>query len=423
MVEPTPSEVVSYMDEVTSRALGKRPPGPARHQQPIEPFLETADRHKEAGTRLPGPSRMAALKQAVIRVARLYTVEQAAFNQAVLSALLELNVGLNEVRADVDRRLGTSQAALTSTDLTLEQTRAAVDRLEQRLLDVRNLLASSGEQRAEDRTDLLNLRARVDMLLEEARKRLPEPLSADQLGRFAHELDGKLDPLYKQLEDRFRGSREAIVDLQKEYLADVAELKGGAAPVVDIGCGRGEWLELLKDNGIPAYGVDTNATFAALNQERGLDVRFGDALEHLESVPDGSIGAVTGFHLAEHLEFPVLVRLIDAARRALRPGGPLIFETPNPTNVVVGSSAFYLDPTHRNPLHPHFMEFLLAARGFANVELRFLHPSDEQAFVLPVAKEDTAEHDAMSRIVDHLNWAFFGPQDFAVVGRRSSAAD
>ncbi|MDQ1446660.1 MAG: hypothetical protein QOI20_3124 [Acidimicrobiaceae bacterium] len=411
------------MDEVTGRALGQRAatPGPLRRQQPIEPFLETADRHKEAGTRLPGPSRMSALKQAVIRIARLYTVEQATFNQAVLSALLELNVGLNEVRADLDRRLGSSQAALASTDLTLEQTRSAVDRLEERLLDLRNLLAASNEQRAADRTDLLNLRSRVDMLLEEARRRLPEPLDPGQLKTFADQLNGKLDPLYKQLEDRFRGSREEIIELQRAYVGDVADLKGGAAPVVDIGCGRGEWLEVLKDNGIPAYGVDINATFAEQNQARGLDVRVGDAIDHLESVPEGSVGAVTGFHVAEHLEFPVLVRLIDAARRVLRPGGVLIFETPNPTNVIVGSASFYMDPTHRNPLHPQFMEFLLGARGFADVEVRYLHPSDEQAFVLPVAKEATAEHDAMSRIVEHLNWAFFGPLDYAVIGRRTSA--
>jgi O-antigen chain-terminating methyltransferase len=259
------------------------------------------------------------------------------------------------------------------------------------------------------------------MLLEEARRRLPEPLDPGQLKTFADQLNGKLDPLYKQLEDRFRGSREEIIELQRAYVGDVADLKGGAAPVVDIGCGRGEWLEVLKDNGIPAYGVDINATFAEQNQARGLDVRVGDAIDHLESVPEGSVGAVTGFHVAEHLEFPVLVRLIDAARRVLRPGGVLIFETPNPTNVIVGSASFYMDPTHRNPLHPQFMEFLLGARGFADVEVRYLHPSDEQAFVLPVAKEATAEHDAMSRIVEHLNWAFFGPLDYAVIGRRTSA--
>lgn len=413
------------MDEVTDRALGRRPatPGPVRRQEPIEPFLETADRHKEAGTRLSGPSRMAFLKQAVLRVARLYTVEQATFNQAVVSSLLELNVGLNEIRADMDRRLGSSQAALASTDLSVEQARAAVDQLEQRLSELRNLLAEANERQAGDRTELLNVRARVDMLLEEARRRLPEPLDADQLGRFSAELDGKLDPLYKQLEDRFRGTRQHIIELQHEYLNDVADLKDGSAPIVDIGCGRGEWLELLKDHGIPAYGIDLNRTFVEANQARGLDVRLGDAVEHLESVPEGSIGAVTGFHIAEHLEFPLLVRLVDAARGALRPGGVLLLETPNPTNVIVGSSAFYIDPTHRNPLHPDLMEFLLSSRGFIDVEVRYLHPSDEQAFVAPVAKEGTAEHDAMNRIVEHLNWAFFGPQDFAVLGRRAFPAE
>jgi SAM-dependent methyltransferase len=416
-------DAANMMELVADLAVREtRTLGPARRQKPIEPFLETADRHKEAGTRLVGPSRFGGVKKAFLRLARLYTVEQATFNQAVLSSLLELNTGLNELRADVDRRLATSQATLTSTQLTLDDARVAVDRLEDKLIEVRSVLGENAALRAVDRTELLALRSRVDMLLADARSRLPEPMDADELRAFTKEVEGWLDPLYLQLEDRFRGSREAIIELQKEYLPDVLDLTGGTAPVVDIGCGRGEWLELLRDNGIPAYGVDNNATFVEGNQARGLDVRLADAVEHLNTVDESSLGAVTGFHLAEHLPFPLLVQLVDAALRALRPGGVLILETPNPSNLVVGSSAFYIDPTHRNPLHPHFLDFLVTARGFVNVELRFLHPADDQVFVLPeTGSAGDGTRLAFARIVEQLNWALFGPQDYAVLGRKAAA--
>lgn len=425
--EPSESETLSVMKHLTSRAVGRDVAdaatpvmGPVTRQHSIADFLATADRHKAAGTRLVGPSRLSFVKRAVLRVARLYTVEQTAFNQAVLSSLVELSTGLDEVRADLERRLGSSQAALATTQLTLDEATAAVDRLEDRITEVRNVLAERATQRAADRTDLLTLRSRVDALLNEARARLPLPMGADELHEFTKDADRWLDPLYRQLENRFRGSREEIIELQREYVPDVLDLQGGSAPAVDIGCGRGEWLELLRDNGIPAYGIDNNATFVEENQARGLDVRLADAVEHLDKVDEGSLGAVTCFHIAEHLPFPLLVQLVDGALRALRPGGVLILETPNPSNLVVGASAFYIDPTHRNPLHPHFLEFLVSARGFVDVELRFLHPADDQAFVLPESARN-GEGQAFTRIVEHLNWALFGPQDYAVVGRRAAA--
>jgi O-antigen chain-terminating methyltransferase len=146
---------------------------------------------------------------------------------------------------------------------------------------------------------------------------------------------------------------------------------------VDVGCGRGEWLELLRERGFVGRGVDGNRVMIAGNVERGLDVVAGDALAHLAALPDASVGMVTGFHIIEHLPFAQLVRLFDECRRVLRPGGCAVFETPNPENLVVSGYTFYFDPTHRHPLPPQMTEFLAWQRGFSDVQILRLHPRPE----------------------------------------------
>lgn len=416
-------EVVEFMDEVTSRALGE-PPSTRFDQPGAEPeeivrHLDTADRHKDAGTRLPGPTRFASLKELAIRFARVYTTEQAGFNHAVLAALHSLSHNIGAVQVDLDQRIGRVQAAVSSSELLHQELSDRLAGIERSIDELRAAVFDLARQGAADRTELAMQRSQVAMLLTEARRRLPEPFDREQLETLAAEAEGRLAPLYEQLEDTFRGSREHVLESQREYLPDILSLPPGT-PVVDVGCGRGEWLELLRDNGVAAYGIDTNEQFVRRNVERGLDVRLGDAVEHLSTVDEGSIGAVTGFHIAEHLEFPLLVDMVDAALRALRPGGLLLFETPNPTNVVVGSSAFYIDPTHRNPLHPEFLRFLLSARGFVDVELRFLHPASD--IPLPGPDEEAVRSASLEKLVDHLKWAFFGPQDYAVLGRKATVS-
>ena len=266
--------------------------------------------------------------------------------------------------------------------------------------------------------ELASARSDVGLLLAEARNRLQEPRDEAAPSALASRMGQRLSELYDQFEAGFRGTHEEITERQRIYLADVAPLSGSGAPVLDVGCGRGEWLQLLADNGIPAYGVDTNAAFAELSRQRGLDVRVDDALRHLQGLPEGSLGAVTAFHVVEHVDLDDLVDLVDSSSRALLPGGLIILETPNPTNLVVGSASFYIDPTHHRPVHPHFLKFLLAARGFVDVEIRLLHPSSEPHFEIP--ELEGADAAGLERMVEYLNQSFFGPQDYAVVGRRPS---
>jgi len=122
------------------------------------------------------------------------------------------------------------------------------------------------------------------------------------------------------------------------------------SPILDIGCGRGEWLELLKENNLNARGLDLNQVMVRMCRDKGLNVEEGEALSFLKSLPDSSLGAVTGFHLIEHYGFEFLVKLLGEILRVLKPGGIVIFETPNPGNILVGSCNFYIDPTHNKPL-------------------------------------------------------------------------
>src|SRR5262249_51947932 len=148
--------------------------------------------------------------------------------------------------------------------------------------------------------------------------------------------------------DDFRGTREEIKDRLRVYLPIVKEVGPGTA--LDVGCGRGEWLELLRDEGVQARGVDLNRHMIEDCRQRGLDVVPMDALTHLRGIPDASLAAVCGFHLVEHLAFDAFIMLLDETVRVLRSGGVAIFETPNPANLLVGSCNFYQDPTHRAPI-------------------------------------------------------------------------
>jgi len=241
----------------------------------------------------------------------------------------------------------------------------------------------------------------------EARNELPKLSGAVTTPR--QEDPHNLDALYAALQDEFRGSRQEIKDRLSVYLPRFAEAGIGRAsmPILDVGCGRGEWLELLRENQLHAGGIDLNRVVLAICQERGLPVVEADAIAHLRGLPEASLGAVTAFHLIEHLELPRLLDLLDAAWHALKPGGVAIFETPNPNNMFVSSRYFYLDPTHRHPIPPALGRFLAEAHGFERVEILELHP-------WPV--EQRVDTSTGGAVAARFNECFYGPQDYAIIG-------
>lgn len=212
------------------------------------------------------------------------------------------------------------------------------------------------------------------------------------------------DGFYLAFENRFRGDGDTIRQRLSYYLPlidTVAPLAAGL-PLVDIGCGRGEWLGLLPD-GIQRIGIDLNGLNVQACHEQGLQAELADGLAWLRQQPDGSLAAVTAFHVIEHLSFEQLHTLLDQCLRVLAPGGLIIFETPNPENLVSAATHFHTDPTHIHPLPPALSEFLLEYRGFENVQIHRLNPIPAQYALI----ED-------SEVARRCNALFYGPQDYAV---------
>ena len=227
---------------------------------------------------------------------------------------------------------------------------------------------------------------------------------------------------YVELERRYRGTGEDIAGRIGAYLPDLENLGAGAA-VLDLGCGRGEALQVFADAGLAPRGVDSSAEMVARCRRAGLEAEEGDLLEALAAVEEGSLAAVSSFHVIEHLDPASVDRLVRLAARALRPGGRLILETPNPLSVLVAARSFWLDPTHRRPVHPETLRLSAELAGFAEAELRFLRPYPEEKRLpeldlgsLPEEQHDLA--DGVNRLRDRLDELLFGHQDYALVARR-----
>ena len=208
----------------------------------------------------------------------------------------------------------------------------------------------------------------------------------------------------------------------------------GATDVLDVGCGRGEFLGLLSASGIGARGVDTNREMVATARERGLDVVEADALGYLESLEDGSLGGLMASQVVEHLAPPYLVRLLSVAFQKLRPGAPIVVETINPACWLAFFSSYIRDFTHAQPIHPETLQYLLQANGFGRVMLQYSQPVPEHMKMQAVdvaalasasgsSDDQTAAVAEMARTLNAnaaiLNNLLFTYFHYAAVGYRS----
>jgi O-antigen chain-terminating methyltransferase len=211
-------------------------------------------------------------------------------------------------------------------------------------------------------------------------------------------------PDYFAFESRMRGSVDAIRERQRRYVEDFRE----AAPVLDIGCGRGELLALLREAGIEARGIDADADMVAFARGESLDVEQADLLEYLERVDAGSLGGIFMGQVVEHLPPAVLVRALELAAQKLRQGGVLVAETINPLSPIALRN-YYADLTHAQPLVPETLELLARQSGFAETELRFLNE--------PADRLTEPDDPVIAANVRRLNELLFAPLDYALVAR------
>jgi SAM-dependent methyltransferase len=236
-------------------------------------------------------------------------------------------------------------------------------------------------------------------------RRRIEALEADEQRRQFH-------PTYTAaaFESEFRGS---ISDLKLRY-RELAEAFSELSPVLDIGCGRGEFLELLHELGVEARGVEVDAELVTEGRAAGLDIAREDGVVHLASLPDRSLGGIVLIQVVEHLSPQQVVDLVAVARHKLRDGGLMIVETVNPQSLYTFAHSFYLDPTHANPVHPAYLKFLFEQSGWRDVRIQWRSPPPAG----DVLESSEGDSESSAANVQRLNQLLFAPQDYALVAQR-----
>ena len=329
--------------------------------------------------------------------------ESLTINHQLIAEIKTLKTQIDDCLITVDARFQAANEHLNIVDNSVQE-------LDKQIVAVDTQFQGMNERHFRNdsylKNDLMQQKRLISLFLEEARQRLPEPFNQEQLQTFVSEDEHLLDSFYVAFEDHFRGTREDISYRLKVYLPLIEKANVGTpdTPILDVGCGRGEWLELLKESGYISRGLDINRVMVEQCQARGLETIEADVINYLQSLPENSLGAITGFHIIEHLPFKTLMRLFSETVRVLKPQGLVIFETPNPDNVLVGSNTFYLDPTHINPLPSPTIKFMAEMFGLYNTQIITLHPYPENAKV-----------DGQS-VAERFNDHFYGPQDYAIVG-------
>lgn len=294
-----------------------------------------------------------------------------------------------------------------------------IERLSSAANDIARLQAHFTEQQERLRDLQLNGRLRdrdIRRFLQDLRSGNAAGAEADKVfpvpPMFPTGLQRERDFDYFAFEEVYRGDEAAIRDRQNSYL----ECFRGRQNVLDVGCGRGEFLELLRDNGISAKGVELGTDQYLLCREKGLDVTQQDMFAYLESLPDESLGGLFSAQVIEHLTASDQLRYVRLSYEKTTPGSPVIFETINAQCVWAVMRNFFLDPTHVRPIHPETLKFAMETVKFKDVELRFSSPMQDRALPpLPGNGNEAAIADFNRRLAD-LNEFLYGNQDYAAIG-------
>lgn len=332
---------------------------------------------------------------------RLATLDQ---GQVQLREALQL-VGEQMATAQ-EQRVHLREELLASQSQALQRVQEHVVALGQEQAEKLNVVAER-TSRAERRL------GRLLYLLAEGEQKAKEPEIPQKAVRL---LDAEPEFDYFGFQERFRGSEKDVKQRQRAYVSDFR----GHEEVLDIGCGRGEFLNLLQEAGIKAKGVDIDLDMVLHCQEKGLDVVRGEALAFLEALPDQSVGGIFSAQVIEHLEAGEIIRFAKLCHRKLQLGGLVIIETLNPENLFVHYRWFWMDPTHKRLVHPETVKFLFEMLGFAEVSCRFLPPADGPVTLPPLGAPgaSTPELHRFNAATEYLNRLLYSSTDYAVIAKK-----
>ncbi len=404
--------------------------------------LEILNANFDPESTLPERTRLRGLKRLVFWAVRAFARAQASFNAAAtallskqvdqisavvqcLSALEERVGGLDELRGVMDNRVTDLEkaldglcAGLAGREVGPDGRVACLKAAAAELHELEDHERALGQRHELLRQEVLLQKRRLELILREVRRKMG--LDRETASRFREQEERLSDHLFVLHDQTFRGTDEEIRQRMAIYMPVLAERRaqvGEDAYVLDIGCGRGALLELLREAGIPARGVEQNEEAAQVCRDKGLTVAQRDGLAELASLPDESLLGVTALHVVEHLALPDLLEFIKLCHQKIRRGGALVLETPNPTNLVVGAAEFYLDLTHRRPIHPLALSHLVESLGFVDVELRNLQPAEPE-LLLRLTSGSTGDLATENENWRRLNDLLFGPRDYAVIATR-----
>ena len=359
--------------------------------------------------------------------------QQNAYNEASFQVLEDLHARLQECA----RRVGDIDAKLTDHEQMLSlygQRLGEGGGLPERVTSLETRLAALQDS---SRDELEELRARVQQQLQHLdRQREVMRFRLQRLENWRerdeaqpHELAQSAAAVREDLFDYFllglqyRGEKELqqrVADYD-DLFAPLAPASGDGSrlselPILDIGCGRGEFVEHLCASGLTAYGIEIEDDAVNIAQDAGRPVRYGEAFSHLEGLPDENLAAISLIQVAEHFEVEELLQLLKLGAQKLIPGGFILIETLNPLSVFSLLHFYIMDPSHSTPLHPQLVKLLMEQAGLWNVELRYLHPLPDAARLeqLPLeADGDLVE--VLNRNIEKANRVLYGPQDYAAI--------
>ncbi len=396
--------------------------------------LRTLESNWDPEAALPGATRGRWLKRWLLWAIKPFSRPQTTFNAAAMSALsteaqrvsaLSAQLAeLTESFREVERSLASLQTGLEDAVRRFDEAEVGETLLLLRdglreLSDTQTRLGRDQERlnRGQEaiRHEVLLQRYQLETALRGAVRQPADMEAADQ-----QQTRRQLDHLVYLVDRAFRGGDDEVRARLGVYVSIFAERKASlnsAGTVLDIGCGRGLLLELLSNAGLTAIGVELNQEHVRHCQLSGLNVIEGNGLDYLDSVPDSSLLGVVALQVVEHMPLPLLVQFVTRCREKIQSGGLLVLESPNPRNLITSATEFYLDLTHRNPIHPQALAHLVTALGFLSVDTKDLNPPPPEVQFRLTAGE-TQDLETENENWRKLNSLLFGARDYAVIATK-----